>query len=395
MKFIHCADLHIDSKIKTLPSDKSKIRREEIIRTFERLTDYAAENGVTAVIIAGDMFDDSGASEKAKNRVFAAIKAHPETDYLYLAGNHDESCFFSRENLPENFKTFGERWTSFRYGGVCVTGVSARGENFDPVYGALDLSAKDVNIVAMHGQVAGYKSEERAELISLPLLTDKNVDYLALGHIHFYSANKLDERGIYAYSGCLDGRGFDETGKKGFVLLEIPNDANGTCDINDAVGFGGTAEGSGADSAGDVATSGELRRNAVKAEFVPFSSREFFEVELSVTGEADWFDFRERALKKLKADYPAESLVKVIFTGEHKPDFEIDKEAFAARLNEMFFFGKVYDKTTLEISDEDFKNDKSVRGEFVRAVWNSKLPDDKKTAVLMLGLNALKGEDIR
>ena len=59
MKFIHCADLHIDSKIKTLPSDKSKIRREEIIRTFERLTDYAAENGVTAVIIAGDMFDDS------------------------------------------------------------------------------------------------------------------------------------------------------------------------------------------------------------------------------------------------------------------------------------------------------------------------------------------------
>ena len=37
MKFIHCADLHLDSKMEGLPTDKSKIRRDEVVATFERL----------------------------------------------------------------------------------------------------------------------------------------------------------------------------------------------------------------------------------------------------------------------------------------------------------------------------------------------------------------------
>ena len=54
MKFIHTADIHLDSVIDMLPSEKSKIRRDEILRTFERLCEYAKEKGVTAVIIAGE-----------------------------------------------------------------------------------------------------------------------------------------------------------------------------------------------------------------------------------------------------------------------------------------------------------------------------------------------------
>ena len=84
-----------------------------------------------------------------------------------------------------------------------------------------------------------------------------------------------------------------------------------------------------------------------------------------------------------------------MFTGSHKTDFEIDADGLAARLNEEFFYAKVCDKTTLDLSREDFENDKSVRGEFVRLVRDSDLSEEKKSAVIMLGLNALKGEDIR
>ena len=46
MKFIHCADLHLNSRIDTLPTEKAKIRREEILRSFEKLCEYAKVKGV-------------------------------------------------------------------------------------------------------------------------------------------------------------------------------------------------------------------------------------------------------------------------------------------------------------------------------------------------------------
>lgn len=357
MKFIHCADLHLDSRIDTLPTEKSKIRREEIIRSFEKLAAYATDNGVTAVIIAGDMFDGKKVSAKTKGRVVAAVKNNPAVDFLYLSGNHDESDVFSEEELPANLKRFADKWTSYRYGNTAITGATS-GENPEFLYGSLSLAENDINIVVLHGQVAGYKSEDKAEIISLPLLKDKNIDYLALGHIHYYSENKLDDRGVYAYSGCLDGRGFDETGEKGFVLLETDE-------------------------------------KTVSRRFVGFSSREFFETEMSVNGMENWYMFREEAVKFLKKNYPSSSLIKITLTGSRRTDFEIDAEGLESRLLEEFFFVKIYDKTALEISEEDFKNDKSVRGEFMRLVKNSDLSEEEKTAVITLGLNALKGEDIR
>ena len=58
----------------------------------------------------------------------------------------------------------------------------------------------------------------------MSVFKDLNIDYLALGHIHSYKCHKLDKRGVYCYSGCLEGRGFDECGDKGFVLLETEED---------------------------------------------------------------------------------------------------------------------------------------------------------------------------
>lgn len=50
---------------------------------------------------------------------------------------------------------------------------------------------------------------------------NKNIDYLALGHVHSFMQDKLDNRGTWCYCGCLEGRGFDECGPKGFVLLDV------------------------------------------------------------------------------------------------------------------------------------------------------------------------------
>ena len=69
MKFIHCADLHLNSRIDNLSSDKAKIRREEIMRSFEKLCEYAETENVSAVILAGDIFDTPYNPRKVKERL--------------------------------------------------------------------------------------------------------------------------------------------------------------------------------------------------------------------------------------------------------------------------------------------------------------------------------------
>lgn len=357
MKFIHTSDLHLDSKIEGLSTEKSKIRREELLRTFERLVEYAKANNVRAIIIAGDMFDTAKITAKTKDRIIECVKTFSDVDFLYLPGNHDQVNFITNDNLPKNFITFTDKWKSVRYEDCVLTGVQLNSINKKIVYDNLKLNEDDINIVVMHGQIAGYKSKDDAELISLPLLKEKNIDYLALGHIHSFSKGEIDTRGTYAYSGCLDGRGFDELGEKGFVLLDCKN-------------------------------------SRVESEFIPFSSRNLYEFEFNVENTNSFFELTNKIVSKLQVEIDRKSLVKVILKGQHKLDFYIDKFSIEKRLNEEFFFAKVYDKTELEISSKDFEFDKSIKGEFVRTVWESDLSQDEKNKIILCGLSVLKGEDL-
>lgn len=357
MKFIHCADLHLDSKMEALSAEKSKIRREECLRTFERLCSFASENAVQAVIIAGDMFDTSRVSIKTRDRVLSAIKNNGQVDFLYLSGNHDEDNFISQiESLPENLKIFSDEWTAFSYGDVLISGIRFTNANISSVYDTLALPVFKFNIVVMHGQVAGYNSNEKVEVISIPKLKEKNVDYLALGHIHTYAEGVIDSRGKYAYSGCLEGRGFDETGEKGFVLIDVDD-------------------------------------KKAQYEFIKFSTRNLFEFEFDVANYSTYISAREDIVNELLAKYSKNDLIKLTLKGEILPSFNLDKMGLNSLLNESFFFAKVKDKTQLKINLEDYAHDKSVRGEFVRAVFESNLSEEEKSCIIACGFKAFNGED--
>ena len=70
MKIIHCSDLHIDSKMEThLSSVKARKRKDELLITFEKMVDFAKNNNVEVIIIAGDMFDTSRVRIDSKNRI--------------------------------------------------------------------------------------------------------------------------------------------------------------------------------------------------------------------------------------------------------------------------------------------------------------------------------------
>ena len=70
MKLIHCADIHLNSSLSThLDGDKQKQRRTEILHTFLRMVDYAAEQSVDGILIAGDLFDTKKVDRATGNAV--------------------------------------------------------------------------------------------------------------------------------------------------------------------------------------------------------------------------------------------------------------------------------------------------------------------------------------
>ena len=94
MKIIHCADLHLDSKMSKL-EHRSRERKAELLQTFEDMIAFGAAHGVDAVLIAGDLFDTKNVSRTASNAVLSYIRSNPQMQFYYLKGNHDNDNFLA------------------------------------------------------------------------------------------------------------------------------------------------------------------------------------------------------------------------------------------------------------------------------------------------------------
>lgn len=358
MKIIHCGDLHLDSKMEsTLPKEKAKERKNEILMTFLKMIEYARKNWVSVIMIAGDMFDTRNVSAKVRNTVLDAIRSNPGISFLYLKGNHDSVNFMAEmPDKPENLYFFKDTWTKYEFEDVVICGVELNNDNSDKIYDSLILDSRRFNIVMLHGQEAGTVSKNRAEQINLKELRNKNIDYLALGHVHSYKSGTLDARGVYAYCGCLEGRGFDECGTKGFVVLNID--------------------------------SGKLT-----TEFVPIAQRTLYEKVIDISG----IDTTIKIQKKMEdavMGISEDNLVKVVLTGTIPMEAEKDIKYLEKILLERFYFGKVKDLTRAEINFEEYQFDATLKGEFIRLVLASCLGDDEKEQIILTGIKALSGEEL-
>ena len=357
MKIIHCADIHADSKMGThFSKENAELRRNEIVDSFAKMVEFARENGVKAIIIAGDLFDTKeNQQKKIKQRIFYIIEQNPGIDFLYLRGNHDEDVDFFEEKLVPNLKRFSKsKWQKYSYENVDIYGREFSSSIPLAAYSELNPDSARVNIVVLHGQIAEYKPKNDAPEISLPKLTNKNIDYIALGHIHDFKIEKLDNRCSWCYSGCLEGRGFDECGKKGFVLLDIEN-------------------------------------NKVEAKFVPISKRIVHEIPVKLSGVLDFSDIMQKITDSL-AGISSKDIVQVDLTGELSEETEIEPESYQSVFASDYFYLRVKDKTETKIDFTKYEKDVSLKGEFIRLVKNQQnLSEEQKIKIIMTGIKALAG----
>lgn len=350
MKFIHCADVHLGSRIDSrFPREVSERKREEVRNTFRKMVEYARREDVCAILLSGDVFDSDKPFKKDKEFFFSVVEKNPEIDFLYLRGNHDS--FGECRALP-NLKTFSEEWQSYEYDDVVISGVEMLPGNATSLYAALSLDAEKKNIVMLHGQIGDTMGMDK---VCLSRLRDKHIDYLALGHVHTYASGELDARGTYAYCGCLEGRGFDEAGEKGFVLIDVNDDG-------------------------------------VTHTFQPFCERMIECFTLDVTGHGDAY-----RVSRMAAEYITEpkSICRFELVGELEADADELADDVKKYLQSECFFVDVKDRTRRRIDANAYRDDLSLAGEFVRCVFASvAYSDEEKEQIVSLGLRALKGIEV-
>ncbi len=344
MKFIHCADIHLGAKIDSFPKEISEKRKIEVRNTFLRMVRFAKDNQIPVILLSGDVFDREKPYKKDTDFFYDVVKSNPKIDFLYLRGNHDEEG--ERQEL-DNLKRFSSQWTYYAYGDIVIAGIELVKENRRSYYSTLDLDPKKTNIVMLHGQVG--------DDIALPKLREKNIDYLALGHIHEYAKGELDERGMYAFSGCLEGRGFDETGVKGFIVLEVDGKINAT--------------------------------------FQPFSRRLIHLVEVDVTGFSEGHAMAKRA--KELCCFQREDIYRVELVGEVEAEIDEFASDVQAYLESECEFLSVKDRTKKKIDYAAYEYDNSLRGEFVRTVKECEdYTEEEKAQIIAYGLKALSGREV-
>lgn len=369
MRIIHCADIHLESQMTAnLDKIKAKERKLEIIETFRKMVNYAGNNDVNAIIIAGDLFDTKAFSAGARNSVLDAIVSHPDIDFYFLKGNHGGGGYFIEviKEKPDNLHLFDDSWKKYDLyvkgdARITLSGIELGPNNMSTVYSSLLLDPRDFNIVTMHGQITTYQDKKSSENISLSDLKNKNIDYLALGHVHEYQEGDLPPRGKYCYCGCLEGRGFDECGKHGFVLLDI-NEDDFEC----------------------------------KREFIDFAKRHMYEIPVDISDCRTNTDIKGKIDEAIKSQQSEQKdMLKIVLVGDIEVDCEKNTEYLAKQLMDDFYFAKVKDNTRIAVDYNDFEFDASLKGEFVRLVkGDDSLNEEEKAEIIRCGFQALSGEDI-
>lgn len=229
-RFLHTADIHLDSPLKGL--SRCEGAAVERIRSATRealdnLVSLAIDEAAAFCVIAGDLYD--GDWRDVQTGLFFSRQmgrlAQASIEVFLLHGNHDaESQITKRLSLPDNVKVFPSRepttFVAERFG-VALHGQSFRqrdvAENLvlrypDPVQGLF-------NIGVLHTGLGGLGGHANYAPCRLDELVAKGYDYWALGHVH--RAQVLHEHPHVVFSGNLQGRHIREPGPKGAYLVTV------------------------------------------------------------------------------------------------------------------------------------------------------------------------------
>jgi exonuclease SbcD len=233
-RFVHTADIHLDSPLRSLSlrdPELAALIGDSTRQALVGIVDLCLEEQVDALIIAGDLYDGEQTSMKTARFLATQLARLSQADIAVykIRGNHDALSKITQELvLPVGVKVFGGRAEMVLHsaGGldIAIHGMSfAKPQAPDsllPKYRPPDAGA--VNIGIMHTSVGGAPGHDLYAPTSAADLHGSGFDYWALGHIHKRSQHAGEKTVIMP--GMPQGRDINEAGEKTVSLVTVADD---------------------------------------------------------------------------------------------------------------------------------------------------------------------------
>jgi exonuclease SbcD len=230
LKFLHAADIHLDSPLHGLEryegAPVAELRRATR-RAFDNLVELAVEEKVAFVLLAGDLYDGDWKDYNTGLYFVQHMARLREAGIrvFIVAGNHDAASQITRQLLlPDNvalFSTSRPQTVVIEELGLAVHGQGfARREVMEDLSRAYPQADPTLfNIGLLHTCLDGKPGHEPYAPCTVDGLRSKGYDYWALGHVH--SREVVSQDPWIVFPGNVQGRHARETGPKGCTLVTV------------------------------------------------------------------------------------------------------------------------------------------------------------------------------
>ncbi|MBR5139974.1 MAG: metallophosphoesterase, partial [Clostridia bacterium] len=330
LRFLHCADIHLDTPFVGMTAEKSEERRRTLRSSFMRMMQYVRDSKINVVLMSGDIFDSEYATNTTAEILIREFKNCPDTVFIIAPGKHDYyngNPIYSSERLPENCFVFSTDKLSrfdFEEYNVTVYGWAFMDKSLkeNPLLGRRVDDASRVNIVCGYADLDAPADSDNCP-ISLSDIKKFGADYYALGSRHEASKFSSASGSKYAYSGSLECIGFEDSGLGGVNLLSLTYSDGELYIENKKMAFG----------------------------YVRFETE-----QLDITGVNTSNEIISRISRMISdKKYDSETALKVELTGYVEPRFSVplnmENDAFG-----LYYF-QIIDKTVPLYGTESFKRD--------------------------------------
>ncbi len=232
MRLLHTSDWQIGKAFGFADEATREVLRDARLEAIGRLGRLARENGASAVLVAGDVYDFSAPTERTLRQPVERMRQFPGLAWHVIPGNHDPHVpggpweRLQRGGLPENVHLHltpapapvgdGAAW-------IVPAPLVRRHAAGDPTEAmeAAPTPEGAIRIGLAHGSLRRFGSDELTthNLIAADRAERAGLAYLALGDWH--GAQAFGERSWY--SGTPEPDGFDLGGSGGgeALLVEI------------------------------------------------------------------------------------------------------------------------------------------------------------------------------
>ena len=222
MKLLHAADLHLDTPFSDTPELK-----QALLSVPGQLARLCRAEGCQAVLLSGDLFDGPWSRESVQTLKDAMEDM--AVPVFVSPGNHD--------HLGAGSPYTGTRWPGNVYIfesptvtaveverlGLKVYGAGYHGIDCPPLLEGFRAEGDALyHVAVLHGDPGQVGSPYCP--VTAAQVRESALDYLALGHIHKGGHFRAGQT-LCAWPGCAMGRGWDETGEKGALIVTLDGPA--------------------------------------------------------------------------------------------------------------------------------------------------------------------------